>query len=79
MSAWDKVKARWDQLLGRAEELYGETHGDAAAEIHGEALQIEADVEEGDVEAAAEEEEHLGHGPAAEQLNRPDDDVTGSR
>jgi uncharacterized protein YjbJ (UPF0337 family) len=32
MSVWGRAKAKWDELLGRAEELYGESHGDAAAE-----------------------------------------------
>ena len=49
MSIWRKVKATWDGLLGRAEELYGETHGDAAAEVRGEAHVAEAEaVEEGE-------------------------------
>ena len=46
MSILGKAKAKWDELLGRAEELYGESHGDAAAEVHGEALRVEGEAEE---------------------------------
>jgi uncharacterized protein YjbJ (UPF0337 family) len=46
MSVWGRAKAKWDELLGRAEELYGESHGDAAAELHGEAVRLEGEVEE---------------------------------
>jgi uncharacterized protein YjbJ (UPF0337 family) len=57
MSVWGKVKAKWDALLGRAEELYGESHGDAAAELHGEAVRLEGEVEEEreEAEEAAED------------------------
>jgi uncharacterized protein YjbJ (UPF0337 family) len=57
MSVWGRAKAKWDELLGRAEELYGESHGDAAAELHGEAVRLEGEVEEEHEEAeeAAEE------------------------
>ncbi|MGY1601427.1 hypothetical protein [Geodermatophilus sp. SYSU D00815] len=48
-----KAKAKWDELLGRAEELYGESHGDAAATVGGEARRLEGEAEE---EAAAREE-----------------------
>jgi uncharacterized protein YjbJ (UPF0337 family) len=75
MSIWDKAKAKVEQLYGRAEELYGETHGDAAAEVRGEAHLIDAEVEEGDDSEAAVEEEHLGHGPAARQLDGTDGDA----
>jgi uncharacterized protein YjbJ (UPF0337 family) len=44
MSVWGRAKAKWDELLGRAEELYGESHGDAAAELHGEAVRLEGEV-----------------------------------
>ena len=43
MSIWGKAKAKVEELYGRAEELYGETHGDAAAEVRGEAHVVEAD------------------------------------
>jgi uncharacterized protein YjbJ (UPF0337 family) len=43
MSIWTRAKAKWDELLGRAEELYGESHGDAAAEVHGEAVRLEGE------------------------------------
>jgi uncharacterized protein YjbJ (UPF0337 family) len=69
MSIWGKAKAKVEELYGRAEEIYGESHGDAAAEVRGEAHVIEAEADEGDDVDAAAEEEHLGHGPAAEQLD----------
>jgi uncharacterized protein YjbJ (UPF0337 family) len=76
MSIWGKAKAKVEELYGRAEELYGESHGDAAAEVRGEAHVIDAEVDEGDDAAAAVEEERLGNGPAAEQLGPADGDVT---
>jgi uncharacterized protein YjbJ (UPF0337 family) len=79
MSIWGRAKAKIEQLYGRAEELYGETHGDAAAEVRGEAHLIDAEAEEGDDADAAAEEEHLGHGPAARQLDDTDDGVSGGR
>ena len=75
MSIWGKAKAKIEQIYGRAEEIYGESHGDAAAEVRGEAHLIDAEVEEGDQATAAAEEEHLGNGPAAEQLGTADGDV----
>ena len=54
MSIWTQAKAKWDELLGRAEELYGETHGDAAAEVHGEEVRLEGE--------ALDEEEEQGEG-----------------
>ena len=76
MSIWGRAKAKLEELYGRAEAVYGESHGDAAAEVRGEAHVIEAETEEGETaeadaaeyeaEATAEEE-HLGHGPAAER------------
>lgn len=67
MSIWGKAKAKVEELYGRAEEIYGESHGDAAAEVRGEAHVIEAESEEGEATEAAAEEEHLGHGPASER------------
>ena len=45
MSFIDKAKAKAEELLGRAEEVYGESHGDAAAQVAGEAHRLEAEVE----------------------------------
>jgi len=67
MSVFDRAKAKWDELLGRAEEIYGESHGDAAAELHGEAVRLEGEAEE----EAAEREE------AADP--RDDDGLAGAR
>lgn len=53
MSIWGKAKAKVDELVGRAEEVYGESHGDAAAQLHGEAHRLEGEAEE---EAAVREE-----------------------
>ncbi len=46
MSIWDRAKAKVGELVGRAEEVYGESHGDAAAQLHGEAHRLEAEAEE---------------------------------
>ncbi len=46
MSIFDKVKAKAEELLGRAEEVYGQSHGDAAATAAGEAHRLEAEVAE---------------------------------
>ncbi|RBY96945.1 hypothetical protein DQ237_04890 [Blastococcus sp. TF02-8] len=46
MSIFEKAKAKAEELLGRAEELYGESHGDAAATVAGEAHVLEAEAEE---------------------------------
>jgi uncharacterized protein YjbJ (UPF0337 family) len=46
MSVFDKAKAKVQELFGRAEEVYGEAHGDAAAEIGGEARRLEGEAEE---------------------------------
>jgi uncharacterized protein YjbJ (UPF0337 family) len=79
MSIWGRAKAKIEELYGRAEEIYGESHGDAAAEVRGEAHVIEAEADEGDDADAAAEEERLGHGPAAQQLDETDDGVSGAR
>ena len=50
MSIFDKVKVKAQELLGRAEQVYGESHGDAAATAAGEANQIEAEAEEAALE-----------------------------
>ncbi|SNS05096.1 hypothetical protein SAMN04488107_1060 [Geodermatophilus saharensis] len=59
MSFIDKAKAKAEELLGRAEELYGESHGDAAAQVAGEAHRLEAEVE---LEEERAEEAAHGHG-----------------
>jgi uncharacterized protein YjbJ (UPF0337 family) len=64
MSIFDKVKVKAQELLGRAEQVYGESHGDAAATAAGEANQIEA-------EAEAELERKDNH--------RDDDGLAGAR
>jgi hypothetical protein len=46
MSIWGKAKAKAEELLGRAEQVYGESHGDAAATVAGEAHIMEAEAEE---------------------------------
>jgi uncharacterized protein YjbJ (UPF0337 family) len=45
MSIFSKAKAKAEELLGRAEQVYGESHGDAAATAAGEAHQVEAEAE----------------------------------
>jgi hypothetical protein len=46
MSIFSKARAKAEELLGRAEQVYGESHGDAAATVAGEAHVIEAEAEE---------------------------------
>ena len=68
MSIWGKAKAKAEELLGRAEQVYGESHGDAAATVAGEAHIMEAEAEE----EAEEARDRRGH--------RTDDDgLAGSR
>jgi uncharacterized protein YjbJ (UPF0337 family) len=64
MSIFDRVKAKAEELLGRAEQVYGESHGDAAATVAGEAHVMEAEAEE-------EQRER--------EQRRPDDGLTGTR
>ena len=45
MGIFDKAKAKAEELLGRAEELYGQSHGDAAATVAGETHQLKAEAE----------------------------------
>ena len=67
MSVFDKAKAKAEELVGRATEVYGESHGDAAAEAAGEARRLEGEAEEEAIEARE-------HGRA------PDDDgLAGTR
>jgi hypothetical protein len=73
MSIWDKAKNKAGELLGRAEQVYGESHGDAAATLAGEAHLIEAEADDKADEKAAE---RAVHNDAA----RPDDDgLAGAR
>jgi len=62
MSVFERAKAKIQELFGRAEEVYGQAHGDQAAEVAGEANRLEAEAEEA-------EQEH-GH-------RRDDDGLTG--
>jgi hypothetical protein len=55
MSIWEKAKTKAEELLGRAEQVYGESHGDAAAKVAGEAHIMEAEAEE---EAAERQAPH---------------------
>lgn len=50
MSIFDKARAKAQELLGRAEQVYGESHGDAAATVAGEANVLEAEAEEEELE-----------------------------
>jgi hypothetical protein len=58
MSIFEKVKVKAQELFGRAEQVYGESHGDAAATVAGEANVLEAEAEEEE----REREEHRGDG-----------------
>jgi len=50
MSIWERAKVKVQELLGRAEQVYGESHGDAAAQVAGEAHVMEAEAEEEEAE-----------------------------
>ena len=65
MSFFEKVKAKTEELLGRAEQVYGESHGDAAAEVAGEAHVMEAEVEEEELDR---EEHTRGQHPDGDGL-----------
>ena len=65
MSVFERAKAKVQELFGRAEQIYGESHGDAAATVAGEANVLEAEVEEEELER----EEH----------RRDDDGLAGTR
>ena len=71
MSIWEKAKAKAEELLGRAEQVYGESHGDAAATVAGEAHIMEAEAEE---EALEREERE-----AREEHKRDDDGTAAAR
>jgi hypothetical protein len=69
MSIWEKAKTKAEELLGRAEQVYGESHGDAAATVAGEAHLMEAQAGEEAQDEAAER-----------QRRHPDDDgLAGAR
>lgn len=70
MSVFDRAKAKAEELLGRATEVYGESHGDAAAEAAGEARRLEGEAEE----EALQREERTGH-----DGHRDDDGLAGAR
>jgi hypothetical protein len=57
VSIFERVKVKAQELLGRAEQVYGESHGDAAATVAGEANVMEAEAEEEQLER----EEHRRH------------------
>jgi uncharacterized protein YjbJ (UPF0337 family) len=46
MNVFERAKAKIQELFGRAEEVYGQSHGDAAATVAGEANRLEAEAEE---------------------------------
>ncbi len=50
MSVFARAKARVQELFGRAEEVYGQAHGDPAATVAGEANRLEAEAEEAGLE-----------------------------
>jgi uncharacterized protein YjbJ (UPF0337 family) len=73
MSIFDKAKAKAEELFGRAEQVYGESHGDAAATVAGEAHVLEAEAEEDALEGTE-------HGPQHGTGHRPEDDgLAGAR
>ena len=75
MSLFGKAKAKAEELLGRAEQVYGESHGDAAATLDGEARRLEAEAEE---ERA--EHEQAERTQAEGRHRHPDDDgLAGAR
>src|SRR3954469_22206799 len=77
MSVWGRAKAKWDELLGRAEEVYGESHGDAAAELHGEAVRLEGEAEfEDELEEEFEEKQAAERAPGRRSN---DDGLAGAR
>ena len=69
MSIFDKAKAKAEELLGRAEQVYGESHGDAAATVAGEAHVLEAEAEEEELARSEHDREH----------RRDDDGLAGAR
>ena len=77
MSIFDKARAKAEELFGRAEQVYGESHGDAAATVAGEAHVLEAEAEEDALEGT---EQGTQHGTGHDSGRRPDDDgLAGAR
>jgi hypothetical protein len=74
VSIFEKVKVKAQELLGRAEQVYGESHGDAAATAAGEANVIEAGAEE----EQREREERAREG-SPDDHHRDDDGLAGAR
>lgn len=64
MSIFGKVKAKAEELLGRAEQVYGESHGDAAATVAGEAHVMEAQAEEEELQRGGKRDDDDGLAPA---------------
>jgi hypothetical protein len=60
MSIWGKLKVKAEELLGRAEQVYGESHGDAAATAAGEAHIAEAEADEAALERKARTDDDDG-------------------
>ena len=58
MGVFDRAKARVQELFGRAEEVYGQAHGDPAATVAGEANRLEAEAEEAELERGPDRDEH---------------------
>ena len=73
MSIFEKVKVKVQELLGHAEQVYGESHGDAAATVAGEANVMEAEAEEEEIERSEHDPEH------DTEHRRDDDGLTGAR
>lgn len=46
MGVFERARTKVQELFGRAEQLYGESHGDAAATAAGEANLLEAEAGE---------------------------------
>ena len=46
MNVLGRAKAKLQEIFGRAEEVYGQAHGDPAATVAGEANRLEAEAEE---------------------------------
>ncbi|TKJ22871.1 hypothetical protein [Blastococcus sp. CCUG 61487] len=64
MSIVGRIKAKAQELLGRAEQVYGESHGDAAATVAGEANVMEAQAEEEELERDRKRDGDDGLAPA---------------
>ena len=47
---FERARAKVQELFGRAEEVYGQAHGDPAATVAGEANRLEAEAEEAELE-----------------------------